>query len=59
MRRVLQTLNRLRDDELGGLIAAEYLLMGTLLTIGLIVGVASIQDAILDQLYALAALISP
>ena len=51
--------HRIWSDEVGGLIAAEYLLMGTLLTIGLIVGIASVQDALILQLEALAALICP
>ncbi|MCA9176758.1 MAG: hypothetical protein KDB14_19855 [Planctomycetales bacterium] len=54
-----QLLKRLRTDECGGLLAAEYLLMGTLLTIGLIVGISSVQGALIEQLEALAALIMP
>jgi len=63
MRRFIHHLHntfwRLRDDQRGGLVAAEYLLMGTLLTIGLIVGISSVQDALLEQLDALAQLIYP
>jgi len=47
------------NDESGGLIAAEYLLLGTLLTIGLLVGIHSVQEALLNQLSALATLVSP
>ena len=59
MHRLLTIVRRLLRDESGGLLAAEYLLMGTLLTIGLIVGIASVQDALLSQLQDLAVLIFP
>ena len=59
MMSTIRLVRALMRDEHGGLIAAEYLLMGTLLTIGLIVGIASVQGALLDQLYALASLITP
>lgn len=59
MTRFLRLVRSLQRDECGGLIAAEYLLMGTLLTIGLIVGIASVQNALLFQLEELAALIYP
>ena len=46
------------DDESGGLIAAEYLLIGTLLTIGLFVGIRTVQSALLEKLADLTALIA-
>jgi Flp pilus assembly pilin Flp len=46
-------------DQQGGLIAAEYLLIGTLLTIGLMVGISAVQGAMLDRLAYLAGLICP
>ena len=58
MPRLFALARRLYRDQCGGLIAAEYLLMGTLLTIGLFVGIAAVQDALLDQLSALATLIT-
>ncbi|MCA9155213.1 MAG: hypothetical protein R3C99_15655 [Pirellulaceae bacterium] len=54
-------MNRLREfweDENGGLIAAEYLLLGTLLTIGLLVGIHAVQEAMLTKLGDLADLVS-
>ena len=50
---------RVWSDDRGALIAAEYLIMGTLLTIGLIVGIAAVQQAIIDRLDYLAMLITP
>jgi Flp pilus assembly pilin Flp len=52
-------LRRFWRDERGGLVAAEYLLLGTLLTIGLMVGIGAVQAALLDRLANLAALICP
>ena len=54
MKKLLQDLWR---EECGGLIAAEYLLIGTLLTIGLFVGVRAIQGALLEKLEELTMLI--
>ena len=55
----MSTLRQLWNDQSGGLIAAEYLLLGTLLTIGLFVGVHAVQEALLDKLAELATLIAP
>lgn len=55
----MNLLRRLWQDQLGGLVAAEYLLLGTLLTIGLLVGINAVQEALLEKLTALAALICP
>jgi Flp pilus assembly pilin Flp len=59
MATLYRKMRKLFRDEHGGLIAAEYLLLGTLLTIGLIVGISSVQGALIDQLEALAQLIYP
>lgn len=56
MRRVAAWLWR---DEQGGLISAEYLMLGTLLTIGLLLGISAVQQALLDRLQALAQLVMP
>ena len=53
----MDLLRRLWRDHGGGLVAAEYLLLGTLLTIGLLVGIAAVQEALLDRLANLADLI--
>ena len=45
-------------EECGGLIAAEYLLIGTLLTIGLFVGIRAVQGALLEKLADLTLLIT-
>jgi Flp pilus assembly pilin Flp len=58
-RGTMRLLRRLWNEDDGGLIAAEYLLMGTLLTIGLIVGIAAVQQAIINRLDFLACLIDP
>lgn len=42
----------------GGLIAAEYLMIGTLLTIGLLVGIRAVQAALLQELQDLVTLIT-
>jgi hypothetical protein len=44
-------------EDAGGLVSAEYLLIGTLLTIGLLVGIAAVQSALLTKLGELATLI--
>lgn len=41
---------RLWRDESGALLASEYLILGTLLTIGLIVGISSAQTALVTEL---------
>jgi len=55
----MKLLRCLWQDRLGGLVAAEYLLLGTLLTIGLLVGINSVQEALLSKLGQLANLILP
>lgn len=42
----------------GGLLSAEYLLLGTLLTLGLLVGINAVQAALLTKLGQLAATVS-
>jgi Flp pilus assembly pilin Flp len=51
-------LTKLWQDEKGGLLAAEYLILGTLLTIGLLVGIYSVQASLLEKLQQLAQLVS-
>jgi Flp pilus assembly pilin Flp len=51
-------LRSLWREDAGGLISAEYLLIGTLLTIGLLVGIAAVQSALLTKLGELATLIA-
>ena len=41
---------RLWQDEVGGLLSTEYILLGSLLTLGLIVGLASIKTSIDTEL---------
>ena len=60
MRRFIQQrIGRLWKDSCGGLVSAEYLLLGTLLTLGLMVGIAAVQEALVAKLNQLAALILP
>lgn len=44
-------------DERGGMLSTEYILLGTLLTLGLIVGIAAARDSILSELEDYAAAI--
>ena len=46
-------------DQRGGLISAEYLLLGTLLTIGLIIGVHAVRVALVEKIMAIAAIVCP
>ena len=50
----MSRLTQFWNDESGGLIAAEYLLLGTLLTIGLISGIRVVQSALLANLQDIA-----
>ena len=50
----MSLLIQLWSDESGGLIAAEYLLLGTLLTLGLISGIRVVQAALLANLQDIA-----
>ncbi len=54
-----QLIAKLMCEEDGGLVAAEYVLLGTLLTIGLIVGVQAVQAGMLSKLAELATLVGP
>jgi Flp pilus assembly pilin Flp len=50
-------LRKLWNDQAGGLLAAEYLILGTLLTIGLLVGIHTVQASLLEKLQQLAQLV--
>jgi hypothetical protein len=47
-------LKKLWSDDTGALIAAEYLFVATILVIGIIVGLASVRDAVNSELAELA-----
>ena len=49
---------RLWRDEAGALMSTEYILLGTLLTLGLIVGISATQTSLLSEMedYAVAIL---
>ena len=51
---MLRILSCLWRDAEGGLLSAEYLLLGTLLTLGLLVGIHAVQEAMLTKLGQLA-----
>ena len=53
----MKTLKALWRDECGGLLSAEYVLLGTLLTLGVIVGLSAVRNAIVQELADLAAAI--
>lgn len=50
-------LERLWRDEAGALMSTEYLLLGALLTIGLVVGLSAMQVSLLSELEDYAAAI--
>ncbi len=47
-------LKKLWNDDAGAIIAAEYLFVATILVIGIIVGLASVRDAVNSELAELA-----
>lgn len=47
-------LKKLWSDDAGAIIAAEYLFVATILVIGIIVGLASVRDAVNTELAELA-----
>jgi hypothetical protein len=47
-------LTKLWSDDAGALIAAEYLFVATILVIGIVVGLASVRDAVNSELAELA-----
>ena len=47
-------LKKLWSDDAGAIIAAEYLFVATILVIGIIVGLASVRDAVNSELAELA-----
>jgi Flp pilus assembly pilin Flp len=47
-------LRKLWSDDAGALIAAEYLFVATILVIGVIVGLATVRDAVTTELAELA-----
>lgn len=49
---------KLRNDECGGVVSAELVLVGTLMVIGILPGIVTVRDAILTELADLAAAIS-
>ena len=46
----MKTINRLWNDENGSLLTSEYLILGTILTIGLIVGINAAQVSLVSEL---------
>jgi hypothetical protein len=47
-------LKKLWSDDAGAIIAAEYLFVATILVIGIVVGLASVRDAVNSELAELA-----
>ena len=54
---MIDKLRKLWTDQSGGLLSAEYLLLGTLLAIGLIVGVTAVEDALIEKISKIAAVV--
>ena len=46
----MQNVKRFWNDESGSLLTSEYLILGALLTIGLVVGFTAARDAIVSEL---------
>ncbi|MEQ8789774.1 MAG: hypothetical protein RIC55_26000 [Pirellulaceae bacterium] len=57
MRRLLRTIKKLRDQTHGA-VFTEYLLLVTLVGIGVIAGIATLRVALLNELSELAAAIA-
>ena len=55
---MLRILSCLWREVEGGLLSAEYLMLGTLLTLGLLVGIHAVQAAMLTKLGQLAATVA-
>lgn len=55
---MLRMMSRLWREAEGGLLSAEYLMLGTLLTLGLLVGISAVQSAMLTKLGELAAIVA-
>ncbi len=51
-------LRKLWHDEVGAILAAEYMIIATLLVIGTIVGIKSLRDAVVCELADTAAAVS-
>ncbi len=47
-------ISQLWNDDSGALLAAEYLFIATILVIGIVVGLANVRDAIVNELTELA-----
>lgn len=47
MRELYKQLSR---DELGGILSSEYLVLGALLTLGLVVGMSAVRDTLVSEL---------
>ena len=54
----MSRIRNLWNDENGGLLSAEYLLLGTLLAVGLIVGVKAVQSALIEKIADIAAVVA-
>jgi hypothetical protein len=54
----MSTLKRLWNEEDGFVVSAELVLIGTILVIGMIVGLASLRDQVVQELGDVAAAIS-
>ncbi len=48
---VMINLAKFWQDDSGALLSSEYLILGTILTVGLIVGISAAQVAINEELY--------
>ena len=57
MNQLFERLQQLWRDEAGAVMSTEYLILGTILTIGLVAGISAMQDSILAELEDYAAAI--
>ena len=49
MTALLQPIRRLWDDEEGALLSTEYIILGTLLTLGLVVGITAARNSLVTE----------
>ena len=55
---IIKTARQLWNDETGALLSSEFVLIGTLLGIGLVVGIKTVRDALICELHEMASAIS-
>ncbi|MEO8493451.1 MAG: hypothetical protein ABI614_00160 [Planctomycetota bacterium] len=47
---MIQLYKRFSRDESGGILSSEYLVLGALLTLGLVVGMSAVRDTLVSEM---------